>query len=179
MSTIVSSVWNVISAIISTALAVFSGDWAAAWEGIADIFIGIWEGIRNVITSIIDGIVAIVQNLINKMIDLINLIPLVDIGHVGEGAISKKSKVIGTGFASGAGKLPPKAKGGFVQGGMSYLVGEKGPERFTPSVSGNITPNDKLGGLTIVINGNVSSKEIVEEYGDILIKKLKLHSAIV
>lgn len=38
-----------------------------------------------------------------------------------------------------------KAKGGGVAGGMSYIVGEKGPELFTPSVGGNITPNDKMG----------------------------------
>jgi tape measure domain-containing protein len=37
-----------------------------------------------------------------------------------------------------------KAKGGGVAGGMSYIVGEKGPELFTPSTGGNITPNDKM-----------------------------------
>jgi hypothetical protein len=30
--------------------------------------------------------------------------------------------------------------------GGSYIVGEKGPELFTPSSSGNITPNNALGG---------------------------------
>ena len=39
-----------------------------------------------------------------------------------------------------------KAAGGPVDGGTSYIVGEKGPELFTPSMSGYITPNDKLGG---------------------------------
>jgi phage-related minor tail protein len=31
-------------------------------------------------------------------------------------------------------------------GGTSYLVGEQGPELFTPSSAGNITPNHALGG---------------------------------
>ena len=44
----------------------------------------------------------------------------------------------------------PKAAGGPVSGGTSYLVGEKGPELFTPGTSGNITPNDALGGSTVV-----------------------------
>jgi hypothetical protein len=44
------------------------------------------------------------------------------------------------------GPLPPKALGGPVMGGSSYLVGEQGPELFTPSSSGNITPNHALGG---------------------------------
>ena len=48
-----------------------------------------------------------------------------------------------------------KAMGGAVVGGTSYLVGERGPELFTPSSSGTITPNNRLGGNTI-INLNVS-----------------------
>jgi len=39
----------------------------------------------------------------------------------------------------------PKAAGGPVSGGTTYLVGEKGPELFTPGRSGGITPNNQLG----------------------------------
>jgi len=39
-----------------------------------------------------------------------------------------------------------KATGGPVSSGTTYLVGEKGPELFTPSSAGNITPNHQLGG---------------------------------
>lgn len=39
-----------------------------------------------------------------------------------------------------------KAVGGPVDAGTTYMVGEKGPELFTPSTGGNITPNHKLGG---------------------------------
>ena len=47
-----------------------------------------------------------------------------------------------------------KALGGPVNAGTTYLVGEQGPELFTPSTSGNIIPNNKLssGGQTININ---------------------------
>jgi len=38
-----------------------------------------------------------------------------------------------------------KAVGGSVDAGTTYLVGEKGPELFTPGTSGAITPNNKLG----------------------------------
>lgn len=41
-----------------------------------------------------------------------------------------------------------KAEGGPVSGGQSYIVGERGPEVFTPMGSGNITPNSKVGGTT-------------------------------
>lgn len=39
-----------------------------------------------------------------------------------------------------------KADGGPVAGGTTYLVGERGPELFTPGRSGTITPNDAMGG---------------------------------
>jgi hypothetical protein len=39
-----------------------------------------------------------------------------------------------------------RASGGPVSGGRTYLVGEKGPELFTPSGAGNITPNHQIGG---------------------------------
>lgn len=39
-----------------------------------------------------------------------------------------------------------RAEGGPVSFGSTYLVGEKGPELFTPDVSGSIVPNGALGG---------------------------------
>ena len=49
-----------------------------------------------------------------------------------------------------------KAKGGPVSGGTSYLVGEKGPELFTPKSSGHITANDALGGSVINVSVDAS-----------------------
>jgi len=45
-----------------------------------------------------------------------------------------------------------KAIGGAVGGGTSYLVGERGPELFTPFSSGRITPNSGMGVTVNVIN---------------------------
>jgi hypothetical protein len=78
----------------------------------------------------------------------------------------------GLGFGGG------RAAGGFVQGGMSYLVGEQGPELFLPGRSGYIVPNQKLGGKNININifikGNtIMDKRAAEKIGDLMIKKLK------
>ena len=42
--------------------------------------------------------------------------------------------------------FPGRATGGPVSGGSPYMVGEKGPELFVPNTSGNIVPNNKLGG---------------------------------
>ena len=52
-----------------------------------------------------------------------------------------------------------RAQGGNVNSGSSYLVGENGPEIFTPYNSGNITPNNQTGGsaVTVVQNINVTT----------------------
>ena len=46
--------------------------------------------------------------------------------------------------------VPHRAAGGPVKGGSPYMVGERGPELFTPSRSGSITPNHALGGSTTI-----------------------------
>ncbi len=53
------------------------------------------------------------------------------------------------------------AAGGPVKGGGQYLVGERGPEMFTPGVSGMITPNSALGGTTnVVVNVDASGSSV-------------------
>jgi hypothetical protein len=50
--------------------------------------------------------------------------------------------------------IPGRAAGGPVSGGRPYIVGEVGPELFVPSSSGNITPNNALGGSVINLTVN-------------------------
>ena len=57
-----------------------------------------------------------------------------------------------------------KAMGGPVMGGKSYLVGEQGPEIFSPTTSGNITPNHQLGNTSVVVN--VDAKGDSQVQGD-------------
>ena len=53
------------------------------------------------------------------------------------------------------------ADGGRIPGGRPTLVGERGPELFTPGVSGMITPNHALGGSTsIVVNVDASGSSV-------------------
>jgi hypothetical protein len=58
---------------------------------------------------------------------------------------------------AGISTVPARAMGGPVAGGSTYLVGERGPELFTPGTSGSITPNNALGGggntITVNVNG--------------------------
>jgi len=54
------------------------------------------------------------------------------------------------------------ADGGRVTGGRPYIVGERGPELFTPGVGGSITPNEALGGgsTNIVVNVDASGSNV-------------------
>ena len=54
-----------------------------------------------------------------------------------------------------------RADGGPVKAGGSYIVGERGPELFTPRSSGMITPNNQLGGSTnVVVNVDASGSAV-------------------
>ena len=48
----------------------------------------------------------------------------------------------------------PRADGGPVSAGGSFMVGERGPELFIPQKSGTIIPNNKMGGSSVVVNQN-------------------------
>ena len=52
-----------------------------------------------------------------------------------------------------------RALGGPMVGGQGYLVGEKGPEVFTPSTAGTMTPNDKLGGGATNVTFNIVAND--------------------
>lgn len=47
--------------------------------------------------------------------------------------------------------ISPRANGGPVMPGRAYLVGENGPELFSPNGGGAIIPNDRMGGTNINI----------------------------
>ena len=68
-------------------------------------------------------------------------------GLAGDDGVGVFSKLFG-------GKM---AKGGTVMGGKSYLVGERGPELFSPGRSGSIAPNSSIGGgANVVVNVDAS-----------------------
>lgn len=64
-----------------------------------------------------------------------------------------------------------RASGGPVASGTTYMVGEKGPELFTPSRSGYIVPNNKLGGgttINLTVNGALDPVSTARQIATIL-----------
>ena len=52
------------------------------------------------------------------------------------------------------------ANGGTAQANKSYMVGERGPEIFTPGATGTVTPNHAMGATNIVINVDASGSSV-------------------
>lgn len=68
-----------------------------------------------------------------------------------------------------------RAAGGPVNAGTTYLVGEKGPELFTPGISGNIIPNNKISGgsgngsvFNITVNGAIDPEGVARTIVNVL-----------
>jgi phage-related protein len=96
----------------------------------------------GIVIDLFANLVSVVNTAFNAIKALVNFIKNNPVTQAIGGAIDN---VFGGG----------RAAGGSVMGGTTYLVGERGPELFTPSGNGSIIPNSALGGNT-VINLNVT-----------------------
>ena len=102
--------------------------------GISDALVDAIQGTR----SLADAARAIINDLATSLLKL------------GVNTLLKRS------FGGIFSNLPGLATGGPASAGRSYLVGERGPEIFTPKSSGTVIPNNMIGGGGVVNNINVS-----------------------
>jgi len=119
-----------------------------------DIGMSIKSGVVDAITSAIDGTKTlgevannVMKNIANKLIDV---------------AINMALFGVPMGGGKGGGLLGGlfRANGGSVMAGQSYVVGERGPELFTPGRSGSIAPNSAMGGSNIVVNVDATGTSV-------------------
>ena len=124
---------------------------------------------QNIATDLADGIKGLIRgtytlndvlnNVLNKMIDA--AFNMAFFGNA-SGTLSKGAGLFGSLFG---GFL---ANGGPAQAGRSYIVGEEGPELFTPNTSGTVSPNSSLGGSTnIVVNVDASGSNVQGDEAEI------------
>lgn len=72
-----------------------------------------------------------------------------------------------------------RALGGPMVGGQSYLVGERGPEIFTPTSAGSMTPNDQLvGGGATNITFNIVAND-TKGFDQLLVERRPLITKII
>ena len=70
-------------------------------------------------------------------------------GAVGGGAGGGGLLTLGTSLLTAALGLPGRATGGPVAPGRAYLVGERGPEMFVPTTSGQVVPGGASAGRDV------------------------------
>jgi len=119
-----------------------------AFERLRDtITIDIGNGIKGLIKGT-QSLNDVLRNVVDKLADA--ALNMAIFGNVGGGSVT--GGILGSIF---------KAEGGPVKRGGSFIVGERGPELFTPGVSGMITPNHALGGSTnVVVNVDASGSNV-------------------
>lgn len=109
---------------------------------ITEMISAIAEG-QNAFKAFGKAIIQIFQAVIAKLIQTAILAAIISVisggvGNAGKGGLSfiQAFKNVFGGF---------RAAGGPVTSGQSYIVGEKGPELFTPNTGGSIIPNNAVG----------------------------------
>jgi hypothetical protein len=115
----------------------------------------------EVIGSAIAGVITSVSRLVGFFDDVIDrvreFIRLVRDNPLVQGLGNVIDRVFGGG----------RAAGGPVNAGTTYLVGERGPELFTPSGSGSIIPNHRLGGggasINLTVNGAIDPESTARQ----------------
>ena len=125
------------------------------------------DGMTNALTAGItgaanfaDAIKSMAKSVVDSLIKMLVQKYIVDAAF---GFITKSIAGFGqstsniAGHADFVGPMQPKALGGPVQGKSPYLVGERGPELFIPNSSGNIIPNNQMGGGSgVVVNQTIN-----------------------
>lgn len=176
------STWDIIKDYAGSVVKDMRVDLLAKWNFIKDDVTGAlfgpfqkgWSGFWDTVKGAVAGAAGSITAIINSLIGTIN------------GAIRQLQTLVNTAAGMGGGgvlgALPRRATGGPVSAGTTYLVGENGPEPFTPSTSGYITPNNQIkssGGdrtLVVHINGPISSKEYAMDLMNEAFKEFKSYS---
>jgi len=125
-----------------------------------DIGMTIKSGVVDAIQGAVDGTKSLGQVANDVLKSIANKVLDVAINFALFGAMS------GTGTGGGllGGLFKKRAMGGPVSPGTSYMVGERGPELFTPKHGGSIVPNNALGGgsTSVVVNVDASGNSNVQ-----------------
>lgn len=201
--------WTVIWAISAPVLLVVWVLWVLSkafyeiyqnWATVKPMIIKDWESFKTMISSIVFAIGEYIEKIFNWIIAKIDYV----IDYLSRKASIAKNfvdSIMGSYEQSSVGKFLwtpwaiiwdyvfwtpswwniswARATWWPVSWGSSYLVWERWPEIFTPWISGNITPNNKLWGSSIVINiSGVFGRDAVDQIGDAIVGRLKQASYI-
>ena len=119
-------------------------------DTIADGVVNALKGAVDGTTSLADAATSLLNDLGNQMLQLAR--NMLFFGNI-TGSLVPGGGILGNLFS---GFL---ANGGTAMGGRSYVVGEKGPELFTPGRTGSVAPTGSFGGANVVVNVDASGTQ--------------------
>lgn len=135
----------------------FLATWAKVQTFLAEKLGPIFDWIGDKIAKVTEAVIRLIDKL--KSLDVLG------------GLKNSVSKIFGGG----------RAVGGPVTGNRPYLVGENGPEIFTPQGYGRITPNNKLGSSIVInISGNsfMGKEGIAREIGEEILRMVSYRTKL-
>lgn len=141
------AVWQAVKQLVSDAWGVLAGIFNAIVnlgihlvrdeiQGLQGVWTGVWGAVKGAVQDAWNFISGIFDKIRQGVKDVTGLV----------------SNLPGAGIAKSVGGFLGFAAGGPVSAGRPILVGERGPEIFTPPSAGHIIPNHQLGqsgGLTV------------------------------
>ncbi len=165
------------ASLTKTALGSIRNDWGALFADLGDKITTVGQVVRGMLDSVLQSFRKLIGQLIADQL----LRAILSQFGGGQGALGNQplfglpsnydnGKYYGP--LAGSYGLSTRASGGPVYPGRRYLVGENGPEPFTPRTAGYITPTggDGGGGSTIVVYANdaKSFRDMLSREGDFI-----------
>lgn len=197
----IAAIWTVAGIVLSPVLLV---TWAIIglgtalytvwknWDAIRPTLLLVWEQIKKDVSAVVDSITNYIiggfNTAVKKVEEAVNY--LSRLAQKAKDFVWQVMSSAWTSYMNSFLSKPGEALGNLVYGARAswwpvgwwkpYLVGEKWPEIFTPGVSWNIIPNNKIGwGSSIIINISwVFGSDAVGEISDAIVTNLKRASYV-
>lgn len=113
--------YEAIKGVFSSVAEFFGGIWESIKSRFTDLAVAVGSAISGAVRSGINGVISMIENTINRAIRIIN------------GAIGLINKIPGVSIGTiGELSLPRLAKGGVLYGAQTVIAGEAGPEAIIP-----------------------------------------------
>lgn len=113
--------YEAIKGVFSSVAEFFGGIWETIKSRFTDLAVAVGSAISGAVRSGINGVISMIENTINRAIRIIN------------GAIGLINKIPGVSIGTiGELSLPRLAKGGVLYGAQTVIAGEAGPEAIIP-----------------------------------------------
>lgn len=170
IKTVISIVTAIIGGIIKTWLAIFRGDWGAAWNSVKTMYEKIWNAIKSFLATVLESMLSIIKSLfelfksviktaMNGIFELIkdgwgkakSFLEGIDLASIGKDII--QGLINGIDSMIGAVGKSIKKLGGSIKDGIAKVMDTHSPSRWMETEIGEQLP----AGIAVGVEGNTDS----------------------